>query len=245
MHNTIDIFKGSEYYSNLLDSFTQNNIIDIKSNTLPISEAIFFHICKMKYAGWRQRINFKRSRKHSLSEFFQDIIAFYLKASLPQDYNVILEYKINKIQPDILIEKDGKFIFIIEIKTTIGWERPNYKEDEPFKIMNNRIEKLSETFDISKENIIYIFEDHGNVTKYFSNFFWNKDNNKSKGRPTEYPYSIIFPLFNSTDPYYWKHEKGFKRDSEYIELSDEQIINKSKNNIVTPFEEIIKLIEKI
>ena len=63
MSDTREIFKGSNHYSDLLDSFTNEDEPKIQFNdkTKEISEAIFFHICKMKYAGWRHKINFKRN----------------------------------------------------------------------------------------------------------------------------------------------------------------------------------------
>jgi hypothetical protein len=242
MANNINIFEGSKHYSALLDSFSRDDKLDIDLNSTGISEAIYFHICKMKYAGWRHRVNFKRNRKHSISEFFQDIIAFYLKATLPSDYAVELETKKGKTQPDIAIRRGNKYVFLIEIKTNIGWDRPVTTAIEPYKKIEDRINELSNSFDVPKENIIYVFEEHSNVSKEFSGRFWDKEKQKSKPRPKEFPFSIIFPLFNATDPYYWKHRKEFNRTIEYKELSDEDILIQAKHNIVTPFEEILRRI---
>lgn len=82
--DTLNIFKASGHYSNLLDSFSCADKLQVDLSKTDVSKAIYYHICKMKYAGWRHRINFKRKRKHSISEFFQDIIAFYFKASLSE-----------------------------------------------------------------------------------------------------------------------------------------------------------------
>ena len=150
-----DIFKGSDLYSQLLDSFSESNklIVDLTSDE--ISKAIFYHTFKMKYAGWRMRVNFKRKKRHSLAEFFQDIIAFYIKASLPDTFEVELESKIADTQTDIVIKFNGQYIFIIEIKTNIGWERQG-----PEQSFSLRIDKLAENFKIPKENIIYVLESH-------------------------------------------------------------------------------------
>ena len=115
MPDIIEIFKASKHYSDLLDSFSSKSKLDIKSfkETTVISEAIYFHICKMKYAGWRHRVNFKRHRKHSISDFFQDTIAFYLKAALPSDYTVEIEPKKGKTQPDIAIKRGDKYICLL------------------------------------------------------------------------------------------------------------------------------------
>ena len=244
MPDIIEIFKASKHYSDLLDSFSSKSKLDIKSfkETTVISEAIYFHICKMKYAGWRHRVNFKRHRKHSISDFFQDTIAFYLKAALPSDYTVEIEPKKGKTQPDIAIKRGDKYIFLIEVKTNIGWDRPDITENEPYKKMGDRITELSINFDVHRKNIIYIFEEHSNVSKDFSDKFWDKVQQKAKQRPTDFPYSIIFPLFNATDPYYWKHEKELKRTEQCREISDDEIRKQAKCNVVTPIEEILKKI---
>ncbi len=242
MSDSIRIFEASKHYSALLDSFSCDEKLKVNLDSTGISEAIYFHICKMKYAGWRHRINFKRNRKHSISEFFQDIIAFYLKAALPNDYTIELEPKKNKTQPDIAIKRSNKYVFLIEIKTNIGWDRPDTTAIDPYKKIEDRITELSTSFDVPKENIIYVFEEHGNVSKEFSDRFWDKEQQKSKPRPKEFPFSIIFPLFNKTDPYYWKHSKGFNRTMEYRKLSDNEILFQAQHNIVTPIEEVLRRI---
>jgi hypothetical protein len=244
MADSINIFEASKYYSALLDSFSRDYKLDVDLNSTGISEAIYFHICKMKYAGWRHRINFKRNRKHSISEFFQDTIAFYLKATLPSDYVIELETKEGKTQPDIAIKRSNEYVFLIEIKTNIGWDRPDTTAIDPYKKIEDRIAELSASFGVPIENIIYVFEEHSNVSKEFSDRFWDKGQQKSKPRPKEFPFSIIFPLFNATDPYYWKHAKGFNRTMEYRNISDEDILSQAKHNIVTPFEEILRRITK-
>lgn len=245
MDDSIKIFEASKHYSALLDSFSRSEKLDVDLNSTVISEAIYFHICKMKYAGWRHRVNFKRHRKHSISEFFQDIIAFYLKAALPSDYTIELETKIAKTQPDIAIKRGTKYVFLIEIKTNIGWDRPDTTAIDPYKKFEDRIIELSTSFDVPKENIIYVFEEQSNVSKEFSGRFWDKKQQKSKPRPKDFPFSIIFPLFNATDPYYWKHEKGFDRTKDYKDISDKEILSQAKCNIVTPIEDILRRITTI
>ena len=243
---SINIFRGSEYYSDLLDSFYSKAALqdgDIKD----ISEAIYFHICKMKYAGWRHRVRFKRARKHSFSEFFQDIIAFYLKAALPKQYKVELEHKGIKTHPDIAIKRGNKVVFLIEVKTNIGWDRINQatpRGRDSIKRIESRVNQLHEEFKVPKNNIIYILEDPGNVGKKFSAKFWD---GKHGLRPDEddFPFSKIYPLFDQTDPFYWpwgKGEKRFDKTMDFRKLSDEQIQQEAKSRIVTPFVDIIKMI---
>jgi len=239
----LKIFKGSELYSQLLDSFTINEKINVdllKSNR--ISKTIFLDLAKMKHADWRMKVKFNRHRRHTISEFFQDIIVFYLNACLPDNFEIELEKKINKTQPDIAIKKNGKYIFIIEVKTTIGYERPDKNSSDPYKNFRNRVRDLANNFKVPKENIIYIFEDHGNAGKEFSEKFWDRKNHKPKLPPTDFPFSIIKPLFNEDDPYYWKHEKSFNRQINYIPYDEETIFRLAESNIVTKFEDIINQI---
>jgi hypothetical protein len=229
-----NIFNGSELYTLLLDSFSTNDKLTVDFNSNEISKAIFFHTCKMKYAGWKMRVDFKRKKRHSLSDYFQDIIAFYIKASLPETYDVELESKLGETQTDIAIKFNGIYIFIIEIKTNIGWDRQG-----PELSFSSRIDKLSQNFSVPKQNIIYVFEDHGNVSKTFSEKYWNKKDCIPVIPPTEYPFSQIKPLFNLNDPYYWKYEKGFDKGLKYKKLEDDEIIKIAETNIVTKFEDII------
>lgn len=240
--DSMNIFKASGHYSNLLDSFSCEEKLNPDLTKQDISKAIYFHICKMKYAGWRHRINFKRNRKHSIAEFFQDIIAFYLKVSLPNEYEIELEPKKGQTQPDIAIKKNGKYHFLIEIKTTIGWDRPDNSLPDPYIKIRQRVDDLARNFDVSQNNIIYIFEDHANVTKEFSKEFWDINKQVPAIRSIDFPFSIIYPLFNATDPYYWRHEKGFDRTQNLRVISDELISSMSQTNIVTPFESILRKI---
>ncbi len=243
--DTINIFKASGLYSNLLDSFSCDEKLKIDYTQIEVSKALYFHICKMKYAGWRHRINFKRQRKHSISDFFQDLIAFYLKASLPDEFEIELETKIGKTQPDIAIKKNGIYEFIIEVKTNIGWDRPDLTQVDPYLNISKRVTELASNFQVSPDNIIYIFEEHSNVTREFSEKFWDIKKQVSVPRSEEFPFSIIYPLFNATDPYYWRHDKGFNRNANYKLISDDLILSKAKDNIVTPFESILHKIKTV
>lgn len=238
----IEAFQGSKYYSELLGSFTQLNKINFDPNSNNLSKAIFFHLIKMKSAAWKLKVDFKRSKRHSLSDFFQDIIAFYLKCTLPDDYIVEIEKVRDNVHVDIAIKKAGEYVFLIEVKTTIGYERPDMESVDPLKKLKDRIAVLSEKFNVPAENIIYVFEDHGNTPKAFSEMFWDRKLNIPKAKPTEFPLSNIRPLFNADDPFYWKHEKGFNKNNQYKEFSDEVILEKAEKSIVTKFEEIINQI---
>jgi len=121
MNKEIEICKISKYYTKTLEALDDViKLFEIDYKKTNISEAIYFHLSKMKYVGWKHRVDFNRSRKHSISDFFQDIISYYLKAALPDEYQVLLEQKIGKTQPDILVKRRNKNLFIIEAKTNIG-----------------------------------------------------------------------------------------------------------------------------
>ncbi|MBS1593131.1 MAG: hypothetical protein JST90_02325 [Bacteroidetes bacterium] len=238
----IDILKASKFYSEMLDSFASSAKIDVDYSATNVSKAIYFHVVKMKYAGWKHRVNFNRFKKYTSAELFQDIVAFYLKAILPSHYQLELERKVNKSQPDIAIYIDGKCVFIIEVKTSIGWQRPAYKSEDPYVDFRNRVNQLSNDFSIPRQNILYIFEDHGNVGVRFSSKFWDRKNHRPiMLRPQDFPYSIIYPLFNGTDPSYWE-KNTIDRKKEYLDISDAQILEAASKNIVFPFEKIVELL---
>jgi len=229
-----------ENYGRFLDSFT--NIVKDKIenyNDGEITKEIYYQIFKIHYYAGRYCFKFNRRINHSIADIFQDIIAYYLKVFLDDEYEVFLEEKNNNYRPDILIKKNNKNYFIIEIKTNIGWERGSIKNGK----FENRIKEMASVFNVKENNIIYIFESPGNVNKEFLEKYYdiNKEEAK-KHRPTDSPYKYIFPLFNITDPYYMKELKNVEIYSNPID--DKKIEEISIRNIVTNFEDIIKMINK-
>lgn len=237
----VSVFGPAAHYAKMFESFSVAPKIVVDLNGTALSEAIYFHLCKMHYAGWHHRVNFKRKRKHSMADLFHDTVAFYLRIALPEEYSIEIETKIGKIQPDILVKKQGRHHFILEIKTSIGWARDSINTE-----IGGRIQALSENFKVDQKNIAFIFLDHRNVSKIFSDRYWDEDRGIAKIRPNDEPYSSIFPLFNGVDPYYWKTDTGSvnkKRDSEVTPLTDAYITQKATSQIVTPFEQILKMIQ--
>jgi len=229
----------SENYGVFLDSYLNIKKENIENYTdRKISIEIYYQVFKIHYYAGRYSKRFNRGVKHSTADVFQDIIAYYLKVFLNSDYDVVLETAKGKCRPDILIKKNGKNHFVIEIKTSIGWNRKSIVDGT----IKNRIKKLSEVFDVNKNKIIFIFETHGNVNKEFSERYWDKIEAKPNKRPVVFPYNQIYPLFNSSDPYYMLNE--FDRNDLYERtIGDKKIAELAKKNIVTGFEKIIKLIE--
>jgi len=145
--------------------------------------------------------------------------------NLPKEFEVFLEYKKGISRPDILIKKDGNYWSIIEVKTTIGWNRDLIKDGQH----TQRLEELSNLFNVPLERIFYIFESSRNVNKSFANEF---------GSPSREKYNDIFPLFSiSAAPYYLtKNKKAHKR------YSDKEILEIYSNSKITDFKDIIKRI---
>ncbi|MGB0885092.1 MAG: histidine--tRNA ligase [Chitinophagales bacterium] len=225
--------------SDLFDKFKEsfNNIEETKFNLeqLEISKAIYKHVFKIKSSLWKFGEKFNRLKRSSMSDVFQDLIALYLKLELGNDYKIVLEEKIGKLQPDILVKHKNKNLFILEIKTTIGWDRNSLDGG-----IQNRIFDLSKTFNIPKDNIVYIFQSPTNVNKAFAEKYWDSKNRKAKKLPTEFPYNKIRPLLHAEDPFYWKENKNI----EYHNYSNEYIENLSHYNIVIPLELTISEIKK-
>jgi len=229
-HNEI-----SDFYDKFLESFCQTKKTNFDLEQNEISKSIYKHIFKIKSSLWKFGEKFNRLKRSSISDIFQDLIALYLKLSLDDNFEVILEKKINRLQPDILVKHNEKNLFIIEIKTTIGWNRKSLNGE-----IQKRIFDLSKNFGIQKENIVYIFQSPWNVNKEFAEKYWNIKENKPKQLPNKFPYNNIRPLLTAEDPFYRKENKGKK----YHEYTEEQIDSFSQNSIVVPLELTIKEIIK-
>lgn len=218
------------------ESFYNIEPIEFDLKEQEISKAIFTHIFKIKSSLRKQSAEFKRDKIISISEIFQDIIALYLKLGLGTEYDVILEPKINRLQPDILIKYNDKNLFIVEIKTTIGWDRGSLDDG-----IGKRIKDLSETFHIPKENIVYILQSPWNMKKEFTEKYWNINEKKARPLPTDDLYSKIRPLLTGDDPFYWKEED---KDENYFGYSDEKIYQLAESRIVVPLELTINQIKE-
>jgi len=241
-------YKICEKYGEFFNSFVKQENDNLGNyNYGDISKEMYHQIYKIHYYAGKYSDKNNRAVNHSCSGIFQDLIAYYLKVFLDDKYNVFLEYKEDKLQPDILIKKNNKYHFIIEVKTNIGWAR-NAVKDGTFK---NRLKGLSKVFKIKQENIIFIFESPGNVSKEFLELYWDNESKQQK-RPKKRIYRQIYPLFNFTDPNYMDTVKEFNLNKEeiYNDKNNNVVVNDKKieelatKSIVTNFEDIIKLIEK-
>ena len=238
--NEIEVFQGSYFYEKFLESFyTPSKKSDLDLSDNKITKALFFHLFKAKHSEWKMRIKFERKVKHSLSDYFQDLIAFYLNIVLEDEFETILEFKKDKVRPDILIKYKGKYIFAIEVKTTIGWNRQG-----PQSQFKARIKRIFKIFKIPKENVIYIFESPLNVNKKFASIYWDYEKSKPKEHPKEFPYSNIYPLFHKgPDPYYWKYEKDFDKNNQIKNFEKNEILKRAEENIICKFESVITKVQ--
>ena len=259
LQEALNACSAANDYSTMYAALERSPALRVDLDGRHLSHALFFQLCKIKYAAWRYRVNFKRARRHSLAEVFQDLVAFYLRAALPPQYEVCLEEprkidkggKIITIQPDICIKLNGRAYFVIEAKTTIGWARPDFQQAEEicYKHMQQRIDDIAEAFGIAKENVIFIFEEPTNVsTTHFLPKFWDSKMATPVTRPAQGVLSHIYPLYMTTDPSYWNWKsqipKGRKTADWFIpEFSDELVLGRARQSVVTPFENILALIQ--
>ncbi|MFM0140377.1 McrC family protein [Caballeronia grimmiae] len=223
----------------------------------PLSRALFFHLARMRLTGWKHRVDFKRWRKHPLSELFQDLLAFYLRRALPDDFEISLEEAsssgkgVRKTCPDILIRKGGKNHFVIEVKTTMGWDRPgagspkrNLTGAEKYRQLSDRIGRVAEAFGVPAANVIYIFEGPENLDREFEDSYWDRKSKVGVARAgLPFPLSQIYPLFHGIDPYNWSGwgDRG-KRQQFYPTITDAELHEEGHKRIVTSFESIVDLI---
>ncbi|WP_418511456.1 hypothetical protein [Corallibacter sp.] len=220
----------TDNYIKFIEAFYKTNKSDFDIENLEISKSIYKHIFKIKLALWKQKIEFRRMKKVANSDLFQDIIAFYLKSYLSDDFEIILEEKKGKFQPDILIKFKNKELFIIEIKTSLGWARGSIENEIP-----QRIKELSINFNIPQNNIVYILQSPWNVKKEFRERYWNNKKKIACELPKDFPYNKIRPLMTMDDPFYFKYE-DINPKIEYIDYSNEKIDELSNKSIVIPFE---------
>jgi hypothetical protein len=219
-----------------------------------LSKALFCDLARIKYAAWRHREKFGRGISHSLSDIFQDLLAFYLRCALDSArFKVLLEQTgkdaQGNVRPDIVIQRwstqtaDFQNTFIIEVKTTTGWARMNSVEDQ--QRATDRLHRVADLYKVCHENAIYVYEEPANNGEGFERRFWVKADMK---KPADFnraelpmPYRQIYPLFYGTDPVFW--EKTWNHKTFVPDVPESKFIEEASRRIVTPLEEIIPLIE--
>jgi hypothetical protein len=258
----------SERYATTYQEMAFSPLLSYPEGEKALSKALFYHLAKIRYAGWQYRVHFGRGRKHSMSDIFQDLLAFYLRAALgppPHGFEIKLEQSPKtgnkRSRVDILILKDEKPIFAIEVKTTVGWER--LETEKAIADHLARIEQVAEDFGIRHENVIYVYEEPTNNGVIFEEKFWLKNKNKDLAerarnpgervllRPRHpEPFANIYPLFFGTDPlqWTWKELSGrpvkMRKNSRFWfpEIAETRFLQEAETRIVTPLEEVIDLI---
>jgi hypothetical protein len=215
-----------EKYNSFLNHFLKKEII----NRNEVSKRIFLDLFKIRQAQLEFKNKFNRHIDSSLSDIFQDLIAFYLKNTLPKEYEIYLEEKKDKYRPDILIKKNKINHAIIEVKTTIGWNRELMK-DKNYMLRVNELENI---FTVDKSKIFYIFESYANLSKDFKKIFESRNFNGNEDLPNYF--FVLFKADQRPVPYYILKKEKIKF------ISDEYIYNRMNNAIYNDFSEIIKKI---
>jgi hypothetical protein len=234
------LYPISEKYNDLLNTLCS---VGEPINPSEITQEIFIEMSLIRYYGWVYSNNMNRMVRHTTAELFQDLIAHKLKRAFVGYENVklVLEEKGKQIKiesknktphVDIAIKYEDVPSVLIEVKTNIGWSRP--KSDE-WVAMSNRFHNLSKSFKVEREDIFLILETPMNVSKSFTNYWWDKKNNKKwddPNLPDYWIYQQVIPLYYSADPYYWDEFKEFrkeKNETEYPNLEDVmKVINDKK-----------------
>ncbi len=210
----------------------------------------------IRYADWELRYNFNVCLRSSSSDLFRNILAFYLTNAIKAKHKCLTEYTVKHIdediRPNILIMKNDIPIFVIEVKTTLGWDRDLVKDElHQSEGINKRIDNIANRLQIKKENIIYCLESVKNVRKNFQDRYWDSKEKKPKPHPDEYPFCQIYQLyFINPDPYHWKNYKPNMvtncNDSKGapIKLNKSHIRQKAKDNIITSFEMVIEKVRQ-
>src|SRR3989344_5815181 len=184
-------------FNQLLESLSNTRK---KINPKNVSWHIYYELFKIREAQWRFKIDFKRKIDYSLSDFFQDIVAHYLKRTLPTNFEVVVEEKMGRTRPDILIRKNGQNWAAIEIKTNIGWNRSLVNE----KNHKIRLKQISKQFKIPLSRIFYIFETIDNVNKSFEERFYKNHFKEDilplfKLRPSPHHFTKSYKKFSDNE----------------------------------------------
>ncbi len=216
----------SKHFGNFLKALGEGQLSSCNSD---LTYQIFYDLFKIRVAQFEYKKNANRNIDYALSDIFQDLIARYLRASLSSNYKILLEYKQNKLRPDILVKKNNVNWAIIEVKTTIGWNRDLVKNDN----YKERLKNLSSEFDVPLKRIFYIFESSRNVNKEFASYF--KEGGKSEIT------KFILPLFEKNASPFFIHKK--EDASNKINYSDKEIFSFYQENVITDFKEIVRKVQ--
>ena len=170
-----------ESFAKLLEAFS-NDKQNVHGDVL---FQLFYDLYKVRDALYKYTKVVHRQKIWPTPDIFQDLLGKYLRIKLSRDYEVFLEYKEKhkKLQPDIMIQKNGKNWAIIEVKTTIGRDR-GLVRDGKFK---KRIGELSDAYGVPSKRVFYVLESCSNVGKGFEKMFSDDGNRDVK--------DAILPLF--------------------------------------------------
>ncbi len=185
-----------KYFSKYLEALERQPVLLENSNSFTIYVAVF----EMRMAMWRYCVNVNRNKEYSFADYFQDIVAKHIQSLLKKNCTVFLEEKDSNFRPDIIIKKKDEILAIIEIKTTVGWNRDLVLEDGYLE----RINEIAEHYSISPEKVFFIFESSGNVNGEFKAEVCKSKDNKYSGK--------IYPLFSENAHPFFMPDKIWSKD---------------------------------
>ncbi|KXU87146.1 hypothetical protein CR51_36035 [Caballeronia megalochromosomata] len=251
MHSNSPAHKFVTLHSAAFESLETTTAFPFTLEGRELSKALFCDLARIKYAAWRHRAKFSRGKSHSVSEIFQDLLAYYLRCALdPALFAVVLEEhrRDEKCRSDIIVKRkvagnEFKASFVIEVKTTTGFA-PLSSDEARVKAVA-RLKQVAKAYRVFEHNVIYVYQEPRNNGKGVELMYWNSqqmqapENFSRASLPP--PFDRMYPLFDRTDPVQW--ESRWKHEKFVPDVPQSRFLEEASRRIVTPLEEIIPLIE--
>lgn len=124
-----------EHYSHLLHTGEQIQAYIQANKKLVVEQKLISKaiVTRMFYANRDSREyndNIFRDKKPSLADFFTESVGLYTSAFLKNidGFHLVMEKLFQKKRPDILIMKNGKVEYVLEVKIDMGYSRYEWEE---------------------------------------------------------------------------------------------------------------------
>jgi hypothetical protein len=121
------------------------------------SICIWYDLAGIRAALHEYSDNVNRKKRWTISDIFQDLVAHYLRRTLPECYSVKIEQFVGdkkNIQPDIIVFKDGKPHAAIEVKVRVGRNRSYFAENKHIL----RAKEVANTIGIADDRVLHVIE---------------------------------------------------------------------------------------
>lgn len=199
-------------YLESLSNHTRYKNSDIMSNHLitkgVIARMYYFYKTQKEYCE-----NIGRGLKYSGCDYFEDTVASYLRSILSNIFQVkieessVIRNKNSKKQyrPDIEVFYKGKRIFVLELKTQLGWNRKNWKSD-----IKQRQKDICKAFNLPMRRVVTVVMTADNWAKgqeipadmIILSKLWPGPDNKIEDLMQDVNYvSFLEPLFKEIKKY--------------------------------------------